>query len=64
MDTISDELDRQQKSETWQILVEAVPALEEAAPLQIELSSLFKPPINETALSQKTQNLRRLGKGL
>ena len=50
MDTISDEPDRQQERDTWQILAEAAPELEEAAPLrQIDLSSLFSfsPPIHE-----------------
>ena len=59
MDTISDEPDRQQE-DTWQILAEAVPELKEAAPLQIDLSSLFKPPINKTLATHFLQ-LNRLG---
>ena len=50
MDPTLDELDRQKESETWRILAEEVPALEEATPpLQIELNSLFNfsPPIHE-----------------
>lgn len=63
MDTILDELDREQKRETWRILAEAVPALEEATPpLQIELTSLFNfsPPIHEL-LATHFLRLNRLG---